>query len=262
MYGLRMGRNLPKVTTNCTFWCALVVLSSSFASERVLKLGLSRVPLNGSSADVYVVDTKMSRIGIYGFDSSGNKIATFENLRADLQSRGVKVAFATNGGMFRADLNPVGLLVQDGVERAPLNLNSGEGNFFLKPNGVFVISAQETAAVIRSEEYPALRRSVRAATQSGPLLVIDGQINSVFHAGSNNKFIRSGVGIINPHKVVFAISTEPVNFWDFALLFRDVFGCQNALYLDGAISKFYVSKGKALPDDGKFGVFIAVPEIP
>jgi uncharacterized protein YigE (DUF2233 family) len=33
--------------------------------------------------------------------------------------------------------------------------------------------------------------------------------------------------------VVFAISEKAVNFYDFAMMFKQEFGCQNALYLDG-----------------------------
>jgi uncharacterized protein YigE (DUF2233 family) len=36
-----------------------------------------------------------------------------------------------------------------------------------------------------------------------------------------------------------AISNEPVNFHDFARLFRDVLGTPDALYLDGSVSRLY-----------------------
>ena len=247
-----------------TCWCALpfLPLLSCGSGRRHVDLGLSRVSWKASSADVYFVDTRTSRIAIYGRNSNGNRIRNFENLRdyADLQ--GNKLAFATNGGMFHAGYDPVGLLVQDGIERSPINLTKGEGNFFLKPNGVFLISGDGRAAIVPSENFSRFAQGVRAATQSGPLLVIDGRINSVFRAGSANRFVRSGVGVIDPHTVVFALSSKPVNFWDFARLFRDVLGCKNALYLDGAISKFYLPSKKEFAGGGEFGVLIGVTEIP
>jgi uncharacterized protein YigE (DUF2233 family) len=39
--------------------------------------------------------------------------------------------------------------------------------------------------------------------------------------------------------VVFAISEDAVNFYDFALLFRDYLGLPDALYFDGKISRLY-----------------------
>jgi uncharacterized protein YigE (DUF2233 family) len=242
--------------------CPFVLLLSCGNAKRHLEPGLSHLSWNSSSADVYVVDTKTSRIGVYGSRPGGGRIGSFANLSDYFDHTGVNLAFATNGGMFHADYKPVGLLVQDGVERSPINLNNGDGNFFLKPNGVFLVSSGERAAVVRSERFARLNHGVRAATQSGPLLVIDGRINPAFKAGSTNRFVRSGVGVLDPHTVVFAISSEPVNFWDFAQLFRDVIGSKNALYLDGAISKFYVPGKQERPGEEQFGVVIGVTEVP
>ncbi len=144
------------------------------------------------------------------------------------------------------------------LKRSPLNLESGDGNFFLKPNGVFLLADDGTADITKSEDFQRSRNRVRAATQSGPLLLIDGKINSAFKEGSTNRFVRSGVGLIDSHTVVFVISNEPVNFWDFAQFFRDVLRCRKALYLDGAISKFYLP-GYSAGGNG-FGVLIGVAE--
>ena len=44
------------------------------------------------------------------------------------------------------------------------------------------------------------------------------------------------MGRVDAQHLVFAISQQPINFYDFAQLFRDQLGCQDALYLDGSIS--------------------------
>jgi uncharacterized protein YigE (DUF2233 family) len=239
---------------------SLFSLSCCFARRQV-DIGFSHLSWNGSTADAYVVNTRNSRIGVYLSNSKGTAIGSFANLQDYYELKGTKLAFATNGGMFHPDYQPVGLLVQEGVERSPINLNGGDGNFFLKPNGVFLISSDNTAAVVRSEKFPHLR-GVKSATQSGPLLVIDGKINPAFRAGSANRFVRSGVGVIDSHMVVFAVSSQPVNFWDFAHLFRDRLKCKNALYLDGAISQFFLpGRGEAAQRE-RFGVLIGVAENP
>ncbi len=87
----------------------------------------------------------------------------------------------------------------------------------------------------------------RWATQSGPMLVIDGEINTQFDNGSDSMKWRSGVCAKTSHDVVFVVSRAPVNFHSFARLFRDEIGCRDALFLDGTISQAYT------PDDGYVG---------
>jgi uncharacterized protein YigE (DUF2233 family) len=237
---------------------AVLLLSCGMAKPRI-DFGMSHLAWNGTSAEIYVVNSKTSSIGIYGFNPSTRKFGSFESLHGYFDQIGRKLAFATNGGMFHADYKPVGLLVEDRIERSPLNLGSGDGNFFLKPNGVFLVADDGTAAIVRGEKFSRSRHGVTAATQSGPMLVINGRINSAFKKGSANRFVRSGVGVVDSHTVVFAISNEPVNFWDFAQLFRDVLRCKDALYLDGVISRFY-SPGTKSTGGKEFGVLIGVTE--
>jgi len=141
----------------------------------------------------------------------------------------------TNAGIFDSVVKPTGLLVEDGVERSPLNLKDGQGNFYLKPNGVFFVG-EEGARVIESSEYPVLKKGVKQATQSGPLLVRKGVVHEKFSEGSQNALVRSGIGVNKEGHVVMAISKDPVTFFDFATLFRDALSCPDALYLDGVIS--------------------------
>ena len=78
------------------------------------------------------------------------------------------------------------------------------------------------------------------ATQSGPLLVQDGKINAALNPQGTSRLIRNGVGIVSSTRVVFAISEDPITFYEFALLFRDGLKCADALYLDGNVSSLYV----------------------
>ena len=110
----------------------------------------------------------------------------------------------------------------------------------MKPNGVFLINKKHDAQVVESSLYPTLLASTIWATQSGPLLVSDGIINHNFNTNSENKKVRSGVGVTKKGIIVFALSQAPVTFHDFASLFLTKLECQNALFLDGEISAFYV----------------------
>jgi uncharacterized protein YigE (DUF2233 family) len=184
-------------------------------------------------------DARSDRIELFYSDSNGLPFRTFAALSAKLSVQGQALAFAMNAGMYHEDRSPVGLFIGDGVTRTPANTGAAAGNFYLKPNGVFFISkdrtgVMETAAFLRSGITP------RYATQSGPLLVLNGMIHEKFKPESISRNIRNGVGVDDDgHSVVFAISNAPVTFHSFAVLFRDRLGVKNALYLDGAISRLY-----------------------
>ena len=150
--------------------------------------------------------------------------------------------FAMNAGMYHEDMSPVGLHVEDGVEVAPLNRADAPGNFFLKPNGVFFVDAAGKTGVQETEAFAASGRIVRIATQSGPMLVIDGRIHSRFEKNGESRHVRNGVGVRGDGTVVFAISRGPVSLGSFARLFRDGLKCPNALFLDGTISALHDGK--------------------
>ena len=157
-------------------------------------------------------------------------------LEAALALPGVQLV--TNAGMYHAALpwsrQPVGLHVQDGQTVRPLETRALDGNFGLRPNGVFWVDSRG-AHVTATEDWAA-PDDVRLATQSGPMLVRAGAVHPVFDPASTSRKLRSGVGVRADGQVVFAISTEPVRFYDFAVLFRDHLGCPDALFLDGTIS--------------------------
>jgi uncharacterized protein YigE (DUF2233 family) len=155
-----------------------------------------------------------------------------------LDSNKEQLLFAMNAGMYRGDYSPLGLFVANGHELHRINMASGYGNFYLQPNGVFVLSTSG-ARLVETAEYRTLTEPVTLATQSGPLLVRAGQINSNFDPQGTSKFVRNGVGVVNANEVVFAITEQPVNFYEFALLFRDRLQCKDALYLDGSVSSLY-----------------------
>ena len=189
---------------------------------------------------VKTVDPQKDDLRLFWNDDQGAPLHDFIGLEKFVASKGERLLFAANAGMYQPDFKPVGLLVQDGVEQSPLNLNDGTGNFSMQPNGVFVINEKHQALVVESSAYTVLLTPVTWATQSGPMLVLGGDIHPDFVPDSKNKFIRSGVGVRKDGTIVFAISRGPVNFYDFAFLFLTRLKCPNALYLDGDISAFYV----------------------
>jgi uncharacterized protein YigE (DUF2233 family) len=187
-----------------------------------------------------VVRVDADKLRLFWQDDKGQPLRRLDRLAAWLKPQNKTLAFGMNAGMYHADGGPVGLLVIDGRELAPLNLDDGKGNFFLKPNGVFLIDANGPR-VVDAVDYPASHAGVRYATQSGPLLLKNGQIHPALRASSASRYIRNGVCAIGP-TAIFVISERPVSFHEFASFFRDELHCQDALYLDGAVSSLYSLK--------------------
>jgi uncharacterized protein YigE (DUF2233 family) len=172
-----------------------------------------------------------------------------------------KPVFAMNAGMYHADLSPVGLFMQNGKQNTPLNISDGAGNFFMKPNGVFGVTADRKPFVVTSDIFALSKIVVSFATQSGPMLVIDGTIHPRFEPDGASRNIRNGVGIDDRGRAVFVISKDLVSFGKFARLFRDYLKCENALYFDGVVSAFAQSdsvvQGGAYPSGPIVAVFDA-----
>jgi uncharacterized protein YigE (DUF2233 family) len=100
----------------------------------------------------------------------------------------------------------------------------------------------------------------RFATQSGPLLVIEGALHPALIEGSSDRKQRNGVGVSSPNMVHFAISQRRVNFHDFARFFRDGLGCDDALFLDGGSAPGLFSpslRRNDRPGHGGYGPIIA-----
>jgi uncharacterized protein YigE (DUF2233 family) len=198
---------------------------------------------DGQNFRVVKIDLRREPLSLHWRDpDSGTPYGDINTLRQWGDARGQRLLFAANAGIYDRQFAPLGLYVEDGKTLVPLNLargNPASGNFSLPPNGVFAIYPDGHAAVRTSADFKADGKPVRWATQSGPMLLIDGQINPAFIGDSNSVKWRSGICAKTPHEVVFAVSESPVNFHTFARLFRDELGCRDALYLDGTISQFY-----------------------
>ena len=246
---VRLG--LSGILLGLAFAAGLVPARAAVPCETIEHRGARHV--------VCTVDPARHDLRLFHDDAEGRPLGSFSALREALGAQGLALAFGMNGGMYHRDLDPVGLLVEDGAERAPLVTGDGPGNFHLLPNGVFAWGP--VGALVReTTAYAADPPDVAFATQSGPMLVIDGQLHPRFLADGTSKKIRNGVGVRADGRVVFAISQDRVNFHDFGTLFRDVLETPNALYLDGTISSLYSPTAKRADGFWPMGPIIAVVE--
>ncbi len=150
-----------------------------------------------------------------------------------------RLAFAMNAGMYEADQSPAGLLILDGNTAHPADTGTGDGNFYLTPNGVFAVDADGAPRVEETHAFLAHPGAVRWATQSGPLLVEHGALHPRLAPDGASKNIRNGVGVPGPDEALFVISDDPVSLGRFARFFRDVLKCPDALHFDGHVSALW-----------------------
>lgn len=238
--------------------CIIILLTGSFIAglaQPSSKTGT--IAYRTNTFDYYRVNLETDSLAFFWKDDEGNMLRSLGDLKTFVESKDHHLEFATNGGMYLKDGTPQGLFIQNGQQQVPVDTGDGYGNFYLKPNGVFMVGSNG-AIVVTTKAYLQMTGQTINATQSGPLLLMDGELHPAFNEGSPNKYIRSGIGIIDAQHIVFAISNEPVNFYDFAMLFKEKLNCQNALYLDGAISKMYIENLQRDDLDGQFGCMIGV----
>jgi uncharacterized protein YigE (DUF2233 family) len=141
--------------------------------------------------------------------------------------------FAITASITDTGNNPLGLYLSQGKLKQDINLNDGNGNFYLKPNGWIGADTAGRVCVRSAEKYKA--GGLWNAIQSGPMLVSDGQISKALGVKSQSRNIRCGVGELSDQgqtTLVFAKSDNPVSFFEFATLFQEAFKCDNALNLE------------------------------
>lgn len=186
---------------------------------------------------VCTVDATTEDLRLFHRDSDGQIIGDFNRLAAAFPDR--TLTFAMNAGMYHTDRAPVGLYLEAGEQTSAIVTSDGPGNFGLLPNGVLCLT-DTSAQVFESLHFVAESPDCRDASQSGPMLVIDGALHPRFLVDGTSKYIRNGVGTSADGKTaIFAISNTPVNFHSFGRLFRDHLKTPNALYFDGRVSRLY-----------------------
>jgi uncharacterized protein YigE (DUF2233 family) len=222
------------------FMASLILLAGfcSWAGSQII-LAVERIEYHDTAFKVVHVDLRTQALELYWKDEQGQPLGTFARLNNYIDRHGGRLLFATNAGIYDPGLVPHGLHVQQGQQLTRINRKgtrcSETSNFHMKPNGVFFM-ARDGAHVVETEAYD--ERAIRPylATQSGPLLVLNNKINPCFRENSTSTHIRNAIGVRTSQDIYIAISETPVNFYTIATLFKNVLHCQNALYLDGAIS--------------------------
>ncbi len=225
--------------------CCLLFMSSLAAS--VVRAG-EYACVKNARGTFHLYRARPEELTLHWKNAEGHAFRTFTALEDHFTSIGHTVSFMINAGIFEPGGTPTGLHIEEGREIKAINLADAPGNFYLKPNGVFLIDDQG-AKILTSQTYAAAKLNPRIAFQSGPMLLINGAVHPAFRAASENLLHRNGVGILPDGRILFIITDLPsqtrINLYHFAMLFQN-YGCQNALFLDGDLSVMAVRKDDKL----------------
>lgn len=194
---------------------------------------------DGNRYTVCEVDVAREELRLFLYDDTGAPYGQFSRVNDALGETGQRLGFAMNAGMYHDDRAPVGHYIENSRELMRVIPNAGPGNFGLLPNGVLCLSPGR-ARVIETLRYVDVQPDCTYATQSGPMLVIDGALHPRFLPDSTSRYVRNGVGTsADGTRAVFVISNNAVTFHAFGSLFRDGLGLRDALYFDGNISRLH-----------------------
>jgi uncharacterized protein YigE (DUF2233 family) len=218
----------------------------------------ARQEFEGSAFTACRYDRRRDEIALL-LDGPRGPLRSFAALERQLGPRAARLRFAMNAGMYDEAGNPIGLYVEDGRERHAINRQRGPGNFHLLPNGVFAVAADGRVAVLPSARYDSASQP-RWATQSGPMLVIDGRLHPQIQDIGPSLHIRNGVGVDSADTAWFVISDDAVSFGRMARFFRDALHCPDALYFDGSVSSLWDRPGGRRDTNSELGPLVAVFE--
>lgn len=194
----------------------------------------------GSRFTICPFDSRRQELRLVWTGTDGAPLRSFQRLKAAFGPEAGQVRFAMNAGMYQQDGTPLGLYVENGKMRRPLNQRDGAGNFYLKPNGVFSLDASGIVRVEPSQAFAARHAAPVFATQSGPLLATANALHPAIAQDGPSQYIRNGVGTRDANTALFAISDDPVSFGRLARFMRDALKCRDVLYFDGAVSSAWI----------------------
>lgn len=185
-------------------------------------------------------------VSLHWQDENGQAYRGLHALKQALEKQGKRISMLMNAGIYSKNNTPAGLWIEKNMLLSPLNLKHGKGNFHIRPNGVFLLE-HKRAKIITTAEYQKGRYHPLYALQSGPMLLLNGKINRRFVKNLSSPYKRNAVCTKKDGTLYFIMTesyqsdSEWPSFYRLGEALKSI-GCYRALYLDGAISAWYIPR--------------------
>ena len=113
---------------------------------------------DGASFTVCAFDPRRDDLRLFWKGADGKPYGSLAALADALKSKGERLAFAMNAGMFAEDQSPVGLYVENRVKLHDADTRGGATNFHMKPNGCSGLATARRASPKQTAISPIRRR--------------------------------------------------------------------------------------------------------
>lgn len=231
---------------------------SAPTTDDELQAGCQKAVFEGAPLTVCVADPELDTIRVALGPETGAPWRSLSAFAANRAPDAPQVVFAMNGGMFDDEGKPIGYYAEGGVRKQALSRTEGPGNFHMQPNGVFFGSGSKWMVLSSEEFFSSVTQRPDFGTQSGPMLVIDGDLHPQIDEDGKSLRIRNAVGVDSGGRAIFTISDQPISFGKLARYYRDVLDVKNALFLDGTVSSLWDPASSRMDSGFPIGPLIVV----
>lgn len=224
--------------------CLLLLLVKTAAAFSVNENSYAAFSFQGVSYGVFRANPR--DVSLHWQDEHGQAYQGLYTLKRALEKENQHIFMLMNAGIYSKNHTPAGLWIEKKQLLSPLNRRHGKGNFHILPNGVFFIARQH-AKILTTAAYQKGAYQPVFAVQSGPMLLIDGKINRRFVKNLSSPYKRNAVCTKKDGTLYFIMTesyqsgSEWPSFYRLAEALKSI-GCYQALYLDGAISAWYIPR--------------------
>ena len=234
-----------KIRKTLLAFAALLLAAPAFALDlKPLETGGSYASTTYKNVRYGIYQADPAQVSLHWKTPDGSAYANLATLKHSLEQSGRRVAFLMNAGIYSESDTPAGLWIERGKTLVPLNRKNGKGNFHIQPNGVFYIERGK-ARIQTSVAYHIGGHHPDWALQSGPMLLLDGKINPRFVKDLSSPHKRNAVCTTADGRLYFILTEDydPGSEWPSFHRYAEALqhlGCQQALYLDGTLSDWYL----------------------
>lgn len=214
-------------------------------------------PLKEDVFVAYVADLSNHQLNFYSQNDTTKDFCTFEDLKLHLANQNIELIFAMPIARTKSTEIYRNLYIENGNIVHDLMKEKTEDK---QINGILYTKYNGEVNILEEDDFQ-YDKNIKHAMQANKMLVVDRNISLDFDPHSKETSMQSGVGVLSNRKLLFVISKEPMNSYDFAAFFLHK-GCTNAILLNDTLAEVYLPEQNHNKLGTDFGVLIGVTKSP